>query len=57
MSEVGFVYRTVQKTDTADRQNTAREGTTKKNPGAGIQGREDKVPSLCGVTNNCSSAG
>jgi hypothetical protein len=43
------------KTNTADRQNTAGEGIT-KNPGAGIQGREDKVSSLCCVTNNCRSA-
>jgi hypothetical protein len=46
----------VQKTGTADRQNTAGEGITKKNPGAGIQDRDDKVSSLCGVINNCSSA-
>jgi hypothetical protein len=35
--------------DTADRQNTAGEGITKKNPGARLQGREDNVCSLCGV--------
>jgi hypothetical protein len=29
--------------DTADRRNIAGEGITKKNPGAGIQDREDKV--------------
>jgi hypothetical protein len=46
----------VQKTDTADGQKIAGEGITKKNPGAGIQNREDKVSSLCSVTNNCSSA-
>jgi hypothetical protein len=45
----------VQKIDTADRQNTTGEGITKKNPGTGTQAREDKVSSLCGVTNNCSS--
>jgi hypothetical protein len=44
----------VQKTDTADRQNTAAEGITKKNQGAGIQVREDNVCSLCVVINNCS---
>jgi hypothetical protein len=32
--------------DTAGRQNTAGEGITKKNPGAGKQDREDKVFSL-----------
>jgi hypothetical protein len=45
----------VQKTDTEDRQNTAG-GAITKNQGAGIQGREDNVFSLCCVTNNCSSA-
>jgi hypothetical protein len=38
-----------QKTDTADRQDTAGEGITKKNPGARTQAREDNVSSLCGV--------
>jgi hypothetical protein len=33
----------VKKTDTADGQNIAGEGFTKKNPGARIQGREDNV--------------
>jgi hypothetical protein len=33
----------VKKTDTADRQNTAGEGITKKNPGAGIMDRENNV--------------
>jgi hypothetical protein len=37
-------------------QNTAGEGITKKNPGAGIQDGEDKVTNLCCVTNNCSAA-
>jgi hypothetical protein len=46
----------VQKTETADGQNTAGEGITKKKTGAGTQDREDKVSSLSGVTNNCSSA-
>jgi hypothetical protein len=32
----------VKKTDTADRQNTAGEGITKKNPGARIQDTENK---------------
>jgi hypothetical protein len=32
-----------------------RRRITKKNPEAGIQDREDKVSSLWGVTNNCSS--
>jgi hypothetical protein len=41
-------------TDNVDRQNTTGEGITKKNPGAGIQDREDKVSSLCGETNICS---
>jgi hypothetical protein len=45
----------VLKPDTADRQNTAGEGIT-KNPGAGIQDREDKVSSLYCVMSNCSSA-
>jgi hypothetical protein len=36
--------------------NTA-EGIIKKNPGAGIQAKNDKVSSLRGVTNNCSSTG
>jgi hypothetical protein len=42
----------ISKTDTAihaDTQNTAGGGITKKNPGAGIQDREDNVSSLCGV--------
>jgi hypothetical protein len=39
----------VKKTDTADRQNTTGEGIIKKNPGARIQDREDKVFSLCVV--------
>jgi hypothetical protein len=39
----------VKKTDTADRQNTAGEGITKKNPGARTQDREDKVFSLSGA--------
>jgi hypothetical protein len=46
--------------DTADRENTARERVTKKNPTDRIQDREDKVFSLCGVRfckkNNCSFA-
>jgi hypothetical protein len=46
----------VQKTDTAYRRNTVGEGIIQKNPGARIQDREDKVSSLCGVTNNCNSA-
>jgi hypothetical protein len=46
----------VKKTDTADRQNTAGEGITKKNPGAGFQATEDEVSSFRGVINNCSSA-
>jgi hypothetical protein len=47
----------VKKTDPADRQNTAGEEIiTEKNPGAGIQGREDKVSSLCDVINTCSPA-
>jgi hypothetical protein len=33
-----------------DRENTAGEGITKKNPGARIDDREDNVSSLCGVT-------
>jgi hypothetical protein len=45
----------MKKTDTADRQNTAGEGIAKKNPGAGIQDKENKVYSSCDVTNNCSS--
>jgi hypothetical protein len=39
----------VQKTDTADRQNTAGEGITKKNAGATIQDREDNVFGLSGA--------
>jgi hypothetical protein len=48
----------VKKTDTEilRRDNTGGEGLTKKNSGAGIQDREDKVSSLCGVTDNCSPA-
>jgi hypothetical protein len=42
----------VQKANTIDRQNTAGEGITKKNPGARIQDREDKFSSLCGVINS-----
>jgi hypothetical protein len=38
----------MQKTDSADRQNTV-EGITKKNPGAGIPDREDNVFGLNGV--------
>jgi hypothetical protein len=30
------------KIDNVDRQNTAGEGIIKKNPGAGLQDREDK---------------
>jgi hypothetical protein len=41
---------TVKKTDTAG------EGITKNNPGAGLQDREDRVFGLCCATNNCSSA-
>jgi hypothetical protein len=33
----------VKETDTADRQNTAGEGITKKGPETGIQDRADKV--------------
>jgi hypothetical protein len=33
----------VKKTDTADEQNTAAKDITKKNPRAGIQGRECKI--------------
>jgi hypothetical protein len=36
-----------KKTDTADRQNTAEEEITEKNPGAGLQDRGDTVSSLC----------
>jgi hypothetical protein len=46
----------VKKADTADRQDNVGEGITKNNPGARIQDREDEVSSLCGVTNNYSSA-
>jgi hypothetical protein len=46
----------VKKTDAVDRHNTAGEGITKKNPGAEIHDIDDKVSSLCGVINNCSSA-
>jgi hypothetical protein len=35
--------------DTADRQNTAGERITRKNPGAGIQDRKYKVFSLSGA--------
>jgi hypothetical protein len=45
----------VQKTDTVNRQNTVGERITKMKPGAGIQGKGDKVSSLCDVINNCSS--
>jgi hypothetical protein len=48
--------RLVQKTDTADRQNIEGGGITMKNPGAGIQDREDKVSSSYCIINNCSSA-
>jgi hypothetical protein len=41
--------RTVKKTDTVDRENAAGEGITKKNPGAGLQDREDNVSSLSGA--------
>jgi hypothetical protein len=34
-----------------DREKTAGEGITKKNPGDRAQDREDKVSSLCGVRN------
>jgi hypothetical protein len=46
----------VNKTDTVDRRYIAGEEITKKNPEAGLQDREDEICSLCGVTNNCSSA-
>jgi hypothetical protein len=46
----------VKEIDTRDRQKTAEEGITKKDPGGRTQDREDKVSSLCCVTNNCSSA-
>jgi hypothetical protein len=39
----------VSKTDTVDRQNTAGDKITKKNPGARIQDRGDNVFSLCVV--------
>jgi hypothetical protein len=38
----------VKKTETADRQNIAGEGITIKNPGTGLQYREDEVFSLYG---------
>jgi hypothetical protein len=39
----------VKKTDTADRQNTAGEGITKKNAGTRTQEREDNVFGVSGV--------
>jgi hypothetical protein len=39
---IGLRDRPVQKTDTADRQNTAGKEITKKNSGVGIKNREDK---------------
>jgi hypothetical protein len=39
----------VKKTDTVDKQNTAGEGITKMNSGAGIPDREDNVFDLRGA--------
>jgi hypothetical protein len=67
--KLGFVsqegqYRTIAgKEDSSTGQSSAedrycgqREYLRKKNSGVGIQDREHTVSSLCGVTNNCSSA-